>query len=146
MGGPMMGFSLPNTQVPIVKISNFILAPRDSEIAKQQKEIECIRCGQCADVCPSQLLPQELQWSAKAKDHHQLEKLNLFDCIECGACAYVCPSHIPLVHYYRIAKAEIRHQHVLDIKAEKAKERFEARKLRLERDKKARDAKTKKSG
>jgi electron transport complex protein RnfC len=145
MGGPMMGFSLPNTQVPIVKISNCILAPSDSEIAKQQKEIECIRCGQCADVCPSQLLPQELQWSAKAKDHHQLEKLNLFDCIECGACAYVCPSHIPLVHYYRIAKAEIRHQHVLDIKAEKAKERFEARKLRLERDKKARDAKTKKA-
>ncbi len=145
MGGPMMGFSLPNTQVPIVKISNCILAPSDTEIAKEQKEIECIRCGQCADVCPSQLLPQELQWSAKAKDHHQLEKLNLFDCIECGACAYVCPSHIPLVHYYRIAKAEIRHQHVLDIKAEKAKERFEARKLRLERNKKARDEKTKKA-
>lgn len=145
MGGPMMGFSLPNTQVPIIKTTNCILAPSEQEIPNSNKEVECIRCGQCAEVCPSQLLPQELQWSAKANDHSQLDTLNLFDCIECGACAYVCPSHIPLVHYYRIAKAEIRQQKVLDSKAEKAKIRFEARKLRLEREKLAREEKNRKA-
>jgi len=146
MGGPMMGFSLSSNKVPIVKISNCILAPSEKEISfTSSKEVECIRCGQCAEVCPSQLLPQELQWSAKAKDQQQLNKLNLFDCIECGACSYVCPSHIPLVHYYRIAKAEIRQQNLLDIKAEKAKERFEARKSRLEREKIAREEKHKKA-
>jgi len=145
MGGPMMGFSLPNTKVPVIKTTNCILAPSEAEIPNQVKEVECIRCGQCAEVCPSQLLPQDLQWSAKAQDHQQLNKLNLFDCIECGACAYVCPSHIPLVHYYRIAKAEIRQQNLLDIQAEKAKQRFEARKARLERDKIAREEKHKKS-
>ena len=145
MGGPMMGFSLPSNQVPIVKTTNCILAPSEEEIPNDNQEVECIRCGQCAEVCPSQLLPQELQWSAKAKDHQQLDTLNLFDCIECGACAYVCPSHIPLVHYYRVAKAEIRQQQLLDIKAEKAKVRFEARKLRLEREKLAREAKHKKA-
>ena len=145
MGGPMMGFSLPNSQVPIVKTTNCILAPSEQEIPNDNQEVECIRCGQCAEVCPSQLLPQELQWSAKAKDHQQLNTLNLFDCIECGACAYVCPSHIPLVHYYRISKAEIRQQNLLDIKAEKAKVRFEARKLRLEREKLAREEKHKKA-
>ena len=149
MGGPMMGFSLPSDQIPVIKSTNCILAPSEEEIVSPYstgtKEVECIRCGQCADVCPAQLLPQELQWSAKAKDQPQLTKLNLFDCIECGACAYVCPSQIPLVHYYRVAKAEIRQQKLLDIKAEKAKVRFEARKERLEREKIARAEKHKKA-
>ena len=149
MGGPMMGFSLSNDQIPVIKSTNCILAPSEVEITSPystgSKEVECIRCGQCADVCPAQLLPQELQWSAKAKDQQQLTTLNLFDCIECGACAYVCPSQIPLVHYYRVAKAEIRQQKLLDIKAEKAKVRFEARKERLEREKIARAEKHKKA-
>lgn len=149
MGGPLMGFSILNELVPIVKTSNCILAPSKKEMPSafdnNSNEVECIRCGQCSDVCPSQLLPQELQWSAKAKDHQQLIKLNLFDCIDCGACAYVCPSQIPLVQYYRVAKAEIRQQQQLDLKAEKAKARFEARKLRLEKEKLAREEKHKKA-
>jgi electron transport complex protein RnfC len=149
MGGPMMGFGVSSEQVPIVKTSNCILIPSQKEMPsafdKQSKEVECIRCGECAVVCPSQLLPQELQWSAKAKDYPQLKKLNLSDCIDCGACAYVCPSQIPLVQYYRVAKAEIRQQHELDLKAEKAKTRFEARKLRLEKEKIAREQKHKKA-
>jgi len=149
MGGPLMGFSILNEQVPIVKTSNCILAPSKVEMPSafdnNSNEVECIRCGQCADVCPSQLLPQEMQWSAKAKDQQQLMKLNLFDCIDCGACAYVCPSQIPLVQYYRVAKAEIRQQQQLDIKSEKAKARFEARKLRLEQEKIARQEKHEKA-
>ena len=147
MGGPMMGYSLANDIVPIVKTSNCILVPSIKEMPSAfddtSGEVECIRCGQCSDVCPSQLLPQELQWSAKAKDYPQLEKLNLSDCIDCGACAYVCPSQIPLVHYYRVAKAEIRVQQQLDTKADKAKVRFEARKKRLEKEKQAREEKQK---
>ena len=145
MGGPMMGFTLPHGKIPIIKTSNCILAPSGKEIPNPNDEQECIRCGQCADVCPSQLLPQEMQWSAKAKDYDQLKKLNLFDCIDCGACAFVCPSQIPLVQYYRVAKAEIRFQQVQELKAEKAKSRFEARKARLEREKIAREEKHRKA-
>ncbi|WP_371373189.1 electron transport complex subunit RsxC [Thalassotalea aquiviva] len=143
MGGPLMGFTLPTLKVPVVKTTNCILAPTHSEISPAEKELECIRCGQCAEVCPSSLLPQELQWFAKAKEHEKLEQLNIFDCIECGACAYVCPSQIPLVQYYRVGKAEIRFKKTQEIKAEKAKLRFEARKVRLEKEKQAREEKHK---
>ncbi|NMP15637.1 electron transport complex subunit RsxC [Thalassotalea sp. Y01] len=145
MGGPLMGFALADLNVPAVKITNCILAPSEIEIAATEKEIECVRCGQCADVCPSNLLPQELQWYAKAKDFDKLQELNLFDCIDCGACAYVCPSHIPLVHYYRVAKATIRQNKLQEGKAERAKLRFEARKIRLEREKLEREEKHKKA-
>ena len=138
MGGPMMGFTLPSTEVPVIKTTNCILAPTDHELPAPGPELACIRCGACSDVCPATLQPQQLQWLAKAKDYDELEKHHLFDCIECGACAYVCPSEIPLVHYYRKAKAEVRNIAREKAKAEQARKRFEARQERLEREKQER--------
>jgi len=138
MGGPMMGFTLPSTEVPVIKTTNCILAPTDHELPASGPELACIRCGACSDVCPATLQPQQLQWLAKAKDYDELEKHHLFDCIECGACAYVCPSEIPLVHYYRKAKAEVRNIAREKAKAEQARKRFEARQERLEREKQER--------
>ncbi len=134
MGGPMMGFTLPTVRIGVVKTTNCILAPDHQELAEPGDEKACIRCSACADACPASLLPQQLQWFAKSKEYDKLNEHNLFDCIECGACAYVCPSEIPLVQYYRVAKAEIKEQQAEQIKAERAKERFEARKERLERE------------
>ncbi|MEC7642155.1 MAG: electron transport complex subunit RsxC, partial [Pseudomonadota bacterium] len=138
MGGPMMGFTLPITAVPVIKTTNCILVPSTQELPPPGDEMACIRCGACAEVCPASLQPQQLQWLAKAKDYPALEDNNLFDCIECGACAFVCPSEIPLVHYYRQAKSQIRNQAREQAKAELAKQRFEARQARLEREKEER--------
>ncbi len=138
MGGPMMGFNIMNDLMPVVKSTNCILVPSSSELPERGVEQACIRCGLCADACPAELLPQQLQWFAKAKDHEKLEEYNLFDCIECGACSYVCPSQIPLVQYYRIGKAEIREEREEKIKSDKAKKRFEERQARLEREKEER--------
>ncbi|MBV2128460.1 electron transport complex subunit RsxC [Arsukibacterium indicum] len=143
MGGPMMGFTLPNLDVPIIKTTNCILAPSQYELPAAGPELDCIRCSACADVCPASLLPQQLLWYSKAKDPAKLDEYNLFDCIECGACAYVCPSEIPLVQYYRVAKADIREQQREAVKAEQAKARFEARNARLEREKQERMARNK---
>ncbi|GAB2995974.1 electron transport complex subunit RsxC [Psychrosphaera aestuarii] len=138
MGGPMMGFAILDTSMPVVKTTNCILAPSAKKLPPQGDEQACIRCGLCADACPAELLPQQLQWFAKAKDHDKLSEYNLFDCIECGACAYVCPSQIPLVQYYRTSKAEIREAEQEKIKSEKARIRFEQRQERLEREKQER--------
>lgn len=145
MGGPMMGFTLSDATIPIVKTTNCLLVPSKKELVDEGAERPCIRCSACADACPASLLPQQMFWHAKAKEYDKAEDYDLFDCIECGACAYVCPSEIPLVHYYRQAKADIRLQRDERNKAEKAKQRFEARNERLEREKREREEKHRKA-
>ncbi|HHN8620014.1 TPA: electron transport complex subunit RsxC [Escherichia fergusonii] len=138
MGGPLMGFTLPWLDVPVVKITNCLLAPSASELGEPQEEQGCIRCSSCADACPADLLPQQLYWFSKGQQHDKATAHNIADCIECGACAWVCPSNIPLVQYFRQEKAEIAAISQEERRAAEAKARFEARQARLEREKAAR--------
>ena len=133
MGGPMMGFTLPSLDVPLIKTTNCLLASTLAELPPPPPALPCIRCGECAEVCPASLLPQQLHFFALGQEHEQLKAYNLFDCIECGACAYVCPSSIPLVQYYRAAKGEIRALEQKQQKAEHSRQRFELRQERLRR-------------
>lgn len=84
-------------------------------------------------------MPQQLYWFSRAGEHEKARNHHLFDCIECGACAYVCPSHIPLVQYYRQEKAEIRALDQETLRGAEAKKRFEAKKMRRQREKLARE-------
>ncbi len=134
MGGPMMGFSVTDLGAPVIKTTNCLLAPTESELPTPPPAQACIRCGMCAEACPASLLPQQLYWFAQGKEHEKLEAHNLFDCIECGACSYVCPSNIPLVQYYRASKAEIQQMRRDHAKSEHSRTRFEARQERIERE------------
>jgi electron transport complex protein RnfC len=148
MGGPMMGFTVPDANVPIIKTTNCLLAPSESELPTPPPAQACIRCGMCAEACPASLLPQQLFWFAQGKEFEKLEDHNLFDCIECGACSYACPSNIPLVQYYRASKAEILHLRHEHEKSEHSRVRFETRQQRLEQaevDKEAKRAARKKA-
>ncbi len=132
MGGPMMGFTLPGADVPLVKASNCIMVMREQALPQQTNyHDECIRCGKCTEVCPAQLLPQQLYWHARARAFERTQEFHLFDCIECGCCSAVCPSGIPLVQYYRAAKSEIRAAQKAQFKSDRARARFESRERRL---------------
>lgn len=130
MGGPMMGFALQTDELPIIKASNCLLA-MTTTIDKQPQP--CIRCGNCEQVCPARLLPQQLYWYARARDFDKIQDYHLFDCIECGCCAEVCPSHIPLVQYYRFAKTEIWNLEREKASSDLSRERHEFHLERLER-------------
>ena len=140
MGGPMMGFTLPSLDVPLIKTSNCLLAASRDELPAPAQALPCIRCGDCAEACPASLLPQQLHFFALGQQHEQLKAHHLFDCIECGACAYVCPSSIPLVQYYRAAKSEIRELEHKQLKAEQSRQRFEQRQERLRREEERKEA------
>ena len=133
IGGPMMGYNISNIEIPVIKTSNCIIAASNNEMPVADPAQACIRCGQCEQVCPAQLLPQQLHWFAKSQEYTKAQQHNLFDCIECGACSYVCPSHIPLVQYYRHAKTSIREEQAEKRKSDLARERFEARQRREQR-------------
>ncbi|MHB0774254.1 electron transport complex subunit RsxC [Halomonas sp. WWR20] len=141
MGGPMMGFALESLALPILKTSNCLIAGSIEEFPPAPAEQPCIRCGACEAVCPASLLPQQLYWFAKGREHDKAELFNLFDCIECAACDYVCPSHIPLVEHYRKSKDEIRVRRQEARRAEHARHRFEFRQARLAREEAEKDAK-----
>lgn len=135
MGGPMMGFALPDENVPITKAANCIIAASPTLFEPPPPAMPCIRCARCADACPVNLQPQELYWFAKADNFEKANDYKLFDCIECGACSYVCPSNIPLVQYYRYAKSEIIAADKAQEAADLARERNDFRLARIEREK-----------
>lgn len=134
MGGPMMGFALDNDEIPVVKGSTCVLAASREDGVAQREPMPCIRCGECAEVCPASLLPQQLYWHARDRDFDALRDYDLFDCIECGCCDLVCPSHIPLAQYFRAAKTEIWNRQRERSRAEQARRRHEFRQARLERE------------
>lgn len=150
MGGPMMGFTLANDDVPSVKASNCFLVASVSALQQansihaSQQQMPCIRCGKCMQACPADLLPQQMYWHAQAKDFERLEHHHLKSCIECGCCDFVCPSHIPLVSYFRFAKSEIKAQVVALEKSNLSRERHEFQAFRKVREKAERDEKRRK--
>jgi len=137
IGGPMTGKSVTTDRVPVVKASNCILVL--GELKSAGNEQPCIRCGECAVVCPIQLQPQQLFWYACSDNEKQLRQHGLTDCIECGCCDLVCPSHIPLTADFRQAKARMQELADEIARAERARLRFEARKERVEREQQTRD-------
>jgi len=140
LGGPMMGFALHTDAVPITKSANCLLVAGRTEAPDPDPARPCIRCGECARVCPVNLLPQQMYWYTRARDLEKVQDHHLFDCIECGCCSHVCPSHIPLVQYYRYAKTDSWAQERERRQAEQARRRHDAREARVRCQEEARQA------
>ena len=129
-GGPLSGFDLRSTAVPVTARTNCILVEPSSPETPAQA---CIRCGYCADVCPAKLLPQQLHWYTIAAELKKCEQLNLDACIECGCCDVVCPASIKLTETFRYAKSQIGYVNTEQQKAIDAEQRFAARERRVEK-------------
>ena len=134
-GGPLSGFDLKSLTAPITATTNCISvepAPQHSTASA------CIRCSQCSDVCPVDLLPQQLLWHASSDDLPGAMHFGLDTCIECGCCDMVCPSFIELTSTFRYARSAWKDQQQQKAAAEFARVRFEQHEARaLEREREA---------
>lgn len=108
-GGPMMGITVPDTSLPIMKNTNAILALTKKE-AKAPKTTACIRCGSCANHCPFGLAPAQIAKAYENKDANKLSQLCVNICMECGCCSFVCPANRPLVQTNKLAKVFLREE------------------------------------
>jgi electron transport complex protein RnfC len=130
-GGSLTGRTIDGDDVPVTKGLNCLLLATAADLPARSPEMPCIRCGDCADVCPAGLLPQQLHVAARIGDPASLARFGLDACIECGCCDYVCPSAIPLTARFRAARARERLAEFERQRALEAKARYERHLRRL---------------
>lgn len=102
-GGPMMGFSFFQSDVPVTKGTASILAFLEDEVSTSPVA-PCIRCGRCVKACPEHLLPIKLSVHGEHGEKDAFLRLNGMECMECGCCSYVCPAKRPLTQSIRSMK------------------------------------------
>ncbi|MBR2353730.1 MAG: electron transport complex subunit RsxC [Clostridia bacterium] len=108
-GGPMMGISVPDPDVPVLKNTNAILALTKKE-TRLPTQTACIRCGTCSSSCPFGLAPADIARAYEKKDAEKLRALSVNACMECGCCSFGCPAARPLVQTNKLAKAFLREE------------------------------------
>lgn len=106
-GGPMMGITVPNAELPVLKNTNAILALTAKE-AWLPETTACIRCGSCINTCPFGLDPAAMSKAYDDRDADALRALHVDVCMECGCCGFVCPANRPLVQKNKLAKQLLR--------------------------------------
>lgn len=76
----MMGISVPDVDLPIIKNNNAILAFKNSQ-PSYTKTTACIRCGKCTRVCPVKLMPAALERAYDNRNSEALKSLKVNLCI-----------------------------------------------------------------
>jgi electron transport complex protein RnfC len=72
----------------------------------------CVRCGWCAAVCPTRLLPIDLAQRVVNGRGGWVER-SLRWCVGCGLCTHVCPAQIPLAQVLTSAREMVRDKNEL---------------------------------
>lgn len=98
-GGAMMGSSIKSDELIVTSDLGCILILENNKT----KELPCIKCGKCSEVCPMNLIPSLIIDNKK-----QAKELKIDKCMNCGLCSYVCPSKIEVREKIKAIKEELK--------------------------------------
>ncbi len=104
MNSPMTGVAQHTDEVPVIRATYALMVQYDVPI---EDPGPCIRCAQCVDVCPVNLLPNMLALYSRKGKFAECRRYHVKACIECGYCSFACPSKIPLMQLIRHAKESL---------------------------------------
>lgn len=105
-GGPMMGKTLMNLDIPVCKGSSGLLILNEKESRRAEVQ-PCIRCAKCVSACPMGLEPYLLATGSSLRNWELAEENGITSCIECGSCQFTCPSARPLLDNIRMGKTTV---------------------------------------
>jgi electron transport complex protein RnfC len=134
LGSALRGEALPHDAIGIEKHHRCVLVLAQRELPAADTAMPCLRCGDCADVCPARLQPHWLYRQLQDGGLDRAQADGLPECIECGACDLVCPSHIALTQHFRAGNSALRTRAAKQRFADAARARYEARNARLQRE------------
>jgi electron transport complex protein RnfC len=104
-GGPMTGFLLSDTSLPVTKdCEGLVVLPLQLAAHKARPFGDCVNCARCIEQCPQMLYPNELSLAAESGDTDAMVGLHVWGCSECGLCSYVCPANRPITQMNRACK------------------------------------------
>ncbi|MCL2472101.1 MAG: SLBB domain-containing protein [Treponema sp.] len=97
-GSPLLGQPILDLDEPVIKTSYALYALLEG--SKLERQDNCINCGECRNVCPVGLDPEELYKRSlvdgKGDSARNNTPTRAAECHGCGCCDVVCPSRLPL--------------------------------------------------
>jgi electron transport complex protein RnfC len=98
VGSPLSGQPLSDLDEPVTKTSYAVFALLEG--FHKENWSSCINCGECRNVCPVGLDPEELYKKSLIRNGRNFTNAVSPDlsaeCHACGCCEIVCPSQLPL--------------------------------------------------
>ncbi len=110
INGMVRGFALAESQVPVTAQVISVTVPAVSDVA-DQREVHCIRCGNCHRACSVGIHPDKLLYAyMNGKTVSDRIKNIAALCNDCRLCNIACPARLPLSQTIQLLREGISYE------------------------------------